>query len=212
MSTVSIKISAAPAEAINRQRRSPEAARENILATAEAILVESGPQNLKLVEVAQAAGVATSTVLHHFKSIDGVQNALMSRMVERLTGRVLAITTPAGDPTQTAEQSLTALFDALEDKSAARLAAWLELTGESRRLTVVRTAVREVIAARMSQSVIIPAEVVEDFILACVTIALGVGLFGATLSAQLGRPENRARDLALNMLREQLAQALAARI
>jgi AcrR family transcriptional regulator len=192
----------------SRQRRSPEAARENILAAAEAILVESGPQNLKLVEVASAAGVVNATVLHHFKSIDGVQNALMARMVEQLVARVVAITNLTGDPIRTADESLTALFDAFEDKSAARLAAWLELTGESRRLTVVRTAVRQVIDARMSLNAAIPPEDVEDFILACISIALGVGLFGATLSAQLDRPENRARDLALGMLRELLARAL----
>jgi AcrR family transcriptional regulator len=193
----------------SRLRRSPEAARENILAAAEAILMTSGPLSLKLVEVAGAAGVATSTVLHHFKSIEGVQSDLMTRMIERLVTQVVAITASAGDPTQTADQSVTALFDALEHRSAARLAAWLELIGESRRLTVVRTAVREVIAARLTQSAVIPAEALEDFILVCVTISLGVGLFGATLSAQLDRPENRARDLALAMLRAELIRALA---
>jgi AcrR family transcriptional regulator len=193
-----------------RQRRSPEAARENVLAAAQMILLESGPQNLKLAEVASTAGVVNATVLHHFKSIDGLQNALMARMVEQLVGRIVAITGVAGDPVRTADESLTALFDAFEDRGAARLAAWLELTGESRRLTVVRTAVRQVIDARMSLNAAIPPEDVEDFILACISIALGVGLFGATLSAQLDRPESRARDLALALVREQMARALAA--
>jgi AcrR family transcriptional regulator len=197
------------AEAKARTRRSPEAARENILAAAEAILVESGPQNLKLVEVASAAGVVNATVLHHFKSIDGLQNALMTRMVQGLVQRLVAITTQSGDPAEVAAAGVTALFDAFEDRGAARLAAWLELTGESRRLEVVRAAVREVIEARMIRDAPFPPEVVEDFILACISIALGVGLFGATLSVQLGRSENRARDVALGMIRLQLEQALA---
>ena len=201
-------MSIVPSVAKARQRRSPESARENILAAAEAILVESGPQNLKLTEVASAAGVVNATVLHHFRSIDGVQTALMTRMVEQLVARLVAITTQVGDPATVAAEGVIALFDAFQDRGAARLAAWLELTGESRRLMVVRTAVREVIEARMIQNAPFAPEVIEDFILLCVSIALGVGLFGATLSAQLGRPETRARDMALDLIRQQLLQAL----
>ena len=64
-----------------RLRRSSEASRENILAAAEAILKAEGPQNLKLVEVAKAAGVVNATVIHHFGSIGELQKALMTRMI-----------------------------------------------------------------------------------------------------------------------------------
>jgi len=190
-----------------RLRRTSEGAQENILAAAEKILVESGPQNLKLVEVARRAGVVNATVLHHFGSIDGVQAALMTRMIADLVSRILAVTDHVTDPAAFATQSTEALFDAFEAKPVARLAAWLELTGESRRLTTVREAVRSVLSTRMVEQTGMPVAVVEDFILLCLSMALGAGLFGATLGSLLGRPESRARDLALAILQRRVADA-----
>lgn len=190
-----------------RLRRTSEGAQENILAAAEKILVESGPQNLKLVEVARRAGVVNATVLHHFGSIDGVQAALMTRMIADLVSRVLAITNQVTDPAAFAAQCTEALFDAFEAKPVARLAAWLELTGESRRLTTVREAVRSVLSTRMVEQTGMPVAVVEDFILLCLSMALGSGLFGATLGSLLGRPEGRSRDMALAILQRRVGEA-----
>lgn len=190
-----------------RLRRTSEGAQDNILSAAEKILVESGPQNLKLVEVARRAGVVNATVLHHFGSIDGVQAALMTRMIADLVTRVLAITSQATDPAAFASQSTEALFDAFEAKPVARLAAWLELTGESRRLTTVREAVRSVLSTRLIEQNGMPQSVLEDHILLCISMALGAGLFGATLGSLLGRPETRARDLALGILQRRVAEA-----
>ncbi len=81
-------------EPARRVRRSPEAARENILQSAERLLLERGPQGLKLVEVAQGAGVSHATVLHHFGSIDGVQTALAEAMIRQLVARVLEAERP----------------------------------------------------------------------------------------------------------------------
>jgi AcrR family transcriptional regulator len=193
-----------------RLRRTSEGAQDNILAAAEKILVESGPQNLKLVEVARRAGVVNATVLHHFGSIDGVQAALMTRMIADLVSRILAVTDQVTDPAAFATQSTEALFDAFEAKPVARLAAWLELTGESRRLTTVREAVRSVLSTRMVEQTGMPVAVVEDFILLCLSMALGAGLFGATLGSLLGRPESRARDMALAMLQRRVDEATIA--
>jgi AcrR family transcriptional regulator len=192
-----------------RVRRSPEAARDNILAAAEAILIEAGPQNLKLAEVARAAGVANASVLHHFGSIDGLQTALMTRMIEQLVARVMAISEQTIDPGAMAGASTAALFDAFEERGVARLAAWLELTGESRRLTLVREAVQAVVAVRTGQLGVPAPQLLEDFILLSITMALGVGLFGSTLSVLLGRPESRARELALGLLEGRVRDALA---
>jgi len=184
----------------SRRRRSPEAARENVLLAAEGILVESGPQNLKLVEVAARAGVVNATVLHHFGSITGLQTALMTRMIEQLVSRILAISAATADHGEMAGASTLALFDAFEARGVARLAAWLEMTGEARRLTVVREAVREVISTRREVPEGVSPEQLEDFILLCISVALGVGLFGPTLGVLLDKPESRARELALPLL------------
>jgi len=85
-----------------RIRRTPEESRANILAAAEALLVEQGPQSLRLADVAKAAGVANATVLHHFGSIDAVQQALMERMIADLVESVMAIEVPADAPVRCA--------------------------------------------------------------------------------------------------------------
>ena len=189
-----------------RRRRSPEAARENILAAAEAILTASGPQDLKLTEVARRAGVSAAAVLHHFASINGVQAALMERMVTNLVARIVAITATTPDHILS-EEADTALFDAFEAQGAARLAAWLVMTGEAARLSVVRRAVDQVVQLMLDHLPLIhpgmqagvapappPRAVIEDMILASITAALGAGLFGAPLSTLLGRPPGSARQ------------------
>jgi AcrR family transcriptional regulator len=167
---------------------------------AERILIEDGPQNLKLVEVAGKAGLVNATVLHHFGSIGGLQTALMTRMIEQLVTRVLAISAATTDLGELAGAGTLALFDAFETRGVARLAAWLEMTGEARRLTVVREAVREVVSARDETANGVTPEMLEDFILICISVALGVGLFGPTLGALLDKSESRAREMALPLL------------
>ncbi len=182
-----------------RIRRTPEESRANILAAAESLLVEQGPQSLRLADVAKAAGVANATVLHHFGSIDAVQQALMERMIADLVDSIMAVEIPADAPEEARAEGLKTLFDALETPGAARLAAWLELTDETRRLTVVREAVQEVAQKKISQAGV-PEEIAEDMILLSVTLALGVGLFGPSLGRLIGKPEGRARELTLQML------------
>ncbi|PHY19793.1 TetR/AcrR family transcriptional regulator [Caulobacter sp. BP25] len=185
-----------------RVRRSPEAARENILAAAEAILVEHGPQALKLADVAKAAGVVHANVIHHFGSIAGVETALMERMIRNLADKVITGFNTGG---ATPGFGAQALFEAFEAKGAARLAAWLELTGESRRLTVVRNVVDEIIQTRLAQDLGLDREKVVDFILLNIILAVGTGLFGPTLSDLLGRPPERARELALEMVQGRIS-------
>lgn len=182
-----------------RIRRSPEESRSNILSAAESLLVAQGPQSLRLADVAKAAGVANATVLHHFGSIDAVQKALMERMIADLVASILAVEVPLDDPAAARGVGLKTLFDAFETRGAARLAAWLELTDETSRLTLVREAVQEVAQKKMVNAGI-PADMAEDLILLSVTLAIGVGLFGPSLGQLIGKPPERARELTLQML------------
>jgi len=185
-----------------RVRRSPEASRDNILIAAKRLLVRTGPQTLRLADVAREAGVANATVLHHFGTIDGVQTALMEKMIVELVTGLLAMDVP-DDPGAARGAGLQNLFDAFETKGAARLAAWLEMTGESRRLRTVREAVQTVIRQKIR-----PPDGdegrLEDAILVSVILAIGVGLFGPTLGELLGKPKGRARTVALKLLEDGL--------
>ncbi len=188
-----------------RIRRSPEAARENILAAAEALLVEHGPQAIKLADVAKAAGVVHANVIHHFGSIAGVETALMERMIRQLADKIIAGFNEEG---ATPGFGAQALFDAFEAKGAARLAAWLELTGEGRRMTLVRAVVDQVVQTRLAREVVADREAAVDFILLNIILAIGVGLFGPTLSGLLGRPPERARELALELIQGRISGKL----
>lgn len=193
-----------PAIPKTRVRRSPEAARENILAAAEALLVEKGPQAIKLADVARAAGVVHANVIHHFGSIAGVETALMERMIRQLADRIIDGFEQDGAARGFGAQ---ALFDAFEAKGAARLAAWLELTGEGRRMTLVREVVDEVVQTRLVRDAGVSREAIVDFILLNIVLAIGVGLFGPTLGELLGRPPERARELALALIQARIEQA-----
>lgn len=181
-------------------RRAPEAARDNILAAAEGVLVERGPLALKLADVAAAAGVANASVLHHFGSIDALHAALMERMVAQLIADVLALADEGGERDDKQEAVFQALFDVFETRGAARLAAWLELTGEWRRMTHIRDAVRSVVIKRASFGDVTPKQA-EDLVLISVAMAMGVGLFGHSLAELMGKPEGRTRKVAVDALR-----------
>ena len=187
-----------PATAPRRTRRSPQAARDNILAAAEALLMAKGPQALKLTDVAAQAGIAHATVLHHFGTIGDVQTALMERMIQQLVDQILASYRGVADSDRV-HTGAPFLFDAFESKGSARLAAWLELTGEARRLTMVRDAVATVLATRVGQT---GPEIAAalDRIIVSIVVSLGVGLFGHSLEELLGRPTGTTRLLALDLL------------
>jgi AcrR family transcriptional regulator len=185
-----------------RIRRSPEASRDNILIAAERLLVRTGPQSLRLADVAKEAGVANATVLHHFGTIDGVQAALMEKMIAELVSGLLSMDVPA-DPRAARAAALQNLFDAFETKGAARLAAWLEMTGESKRLRTVREAVQTVIRQKIGAAEADEGRL-EDAILISVILAIGVGLFGPTLGELLDKPKGRARAVALKLLEDGL--------
>lgn len=198
---MSIRKSSAPKPS-PRVRRSPEASRDNILIAAERLLVRTGPQSLRLADVAKEAGVANATVLHHFGTIDSVQAALMEKMIVELVSGLLAMDVP-DDPRAARAAAMQNLFDAFETKGAARLAAWLEMTGESRRLSSVRSAVQTVVRQKIGASAA-DEDWLEDAVLISVILAIGVGLFGPTLGELLGKPKSRARAVALKLLEDGL--------
>jgi AcrR family transcriptional regulator len=67
-----------------RVRRTPEDARRLILDAAQASMASRGPAGIRLQDVARAAGLSHSNVLHHFGSRAGLIEALNRRTVEDL--------------------------------------------------------------------------------------------------------------------------------
>ena len=140
-----------------------------------------------------------ATILHHFGSIQGVHTALMEGMIEDLVERIMALEF-GEDRSVSRGFAFETLIEAFDHKGAARLAAWLELTGESQRLTSVRNAVAQVIAKKI-QPESISVDQLQDIIMTSVILALGVGLFGSSLETLMDRPEGRAKEMALELLK-----------
>jgi AcrR family transcriptional regulator len=114
-----------------RIRRTPEQAREVILAAAAERLAKFGPNGLKITDIAKDAGLTHATLIHHFGSAAELQRQLarrfsaklLSDVVERLSGGALEATE--------IEAIIGEIFEIMSDRGNSRLVAWLRLTGVS---------------------------------------------------------------------------------
>ncbi len=113
-----------------RVRRTPEAAREEIMKATEACLHKDGPDGLRLVDVAERAGMHHSNVLHHFGSREGLIEAFTSTALERGVQRAARAfgESLAAAPDQRAE-ALAKVFDVVQQEGIGRLFASLILGG-----------------------------------------------------------------------------------
>jgi len=195
-------------ETKKRVRRTSDEARALILEAAAARLQSDGPEGLKVTEVANVAGVAHSTVLHHFGSAEGLRAALISSMGNRLLEDILEIfqkrTVARGD-----NEILLRVFETLSDKGHARLLAWMMLKGDQATGISSDDQMRGLFHQLIEQ---VSAAIVQDSkdqselvwrkarqrarfatMLAAVA-AVGDGIAGSFLADQIGLSETEARQ------------------
>lgn len=110
---------------MTRRRREPHEAKSEILAAAEKIVFESGPQALKIQAVAKAAGMTHPTVLHHFGSASGLITALQHHFSRQI--RVAFLDVIDGETVEP-DQWLT-LFKKLSDPKLGRMLCYLIAQG-----------------------------------------------------------------------------------
>src|SRR5271163_2436129 len=108
-------------ENMRRVRRSPEEARRLILETAQALIARTGPEGLRLQDIAAEAGISHPLILHHFKSRAGLVRALTREAAAELKDRLVAAMT---QPEYSIGEQLDQVFDAFRGGLAQRL-AWL---------------------------------------------------------------------------------------
>lgn len=104
-----------------RLRRTPEEARRLILDTAQELIARSGPEGLRLQEIAAAAGISHPLILHHFGSREGLVRALVQEAVAELRDKLIDA---MGSAESSFADQLDQVFDAYRDGLAQRL-AWL---------------------------------------------------------------------------------------
>jgi len=182
---------------VKRLRRTSEEARRLILETAQGLIASTGPEGLRLQDIAAAAGISHSLILHHFGSREGLVRALTRQAVAELRDKLVA----AMEATEySLEQQLDRVFDAFRDGLAQRL-VWLatvDATGGAEGNQMIihdiadRLHARRVAAAPPGMA--IPREDTDSLIHLVATAAFGDALFGAQLHRSAGLPATSETD------------------
>lgn len=167
-----------------RTRRTPEEARALILDTAEQRLAELGLEGLNVVGLAKAAGISHATLLHHFGSADGMRQALVQRMSERLINEAVA----AIGKNDKIAAVIGELFDVFTTGGHAKLLAWLAIEEGQRptpnpELYVLFDALIRESAERMLGGDLTAA---RNLVTLVVAAAIGLGVAGEQLMGLVG--------------------------
>ncbi|MBV1934854.1 MAG: TetR/AcrR family transcriptional regulator [Parvibaculaceae bacterium] len=108
-----------------RVRRTAEEARRHILEAAEAVLLEQGHSGLTLVRIAKQAGMAHSSLLHHFGDIESLKLALATHVQQVVLHEVLEKLQPRHGEELDIKELVSYVFTRISDSGYARLFAWM---------------------------------------------------------------------------------------
>lgn len=112
-----------------RTRRTAEQAQSAILDAAERRIRETGPDGIRLQELAADVGVSHPAILHHFGSREALIEAVVTRAMGQLEGELVrAMAADAVGEAQAAEM-LERVFEVLGDRGYGRIMAWVVLSG-----------------------------------------------------------------------------------
>ena len=192
MTVVSIEVP------VKRTRRTAEAARESALEAARDLLLTDGPGAVTLKAVATRIGTGHANLLHHFGSAEGLQTALMERMIRDTVGRVERAVERLRSGEAPPREIVDVVFDAHTRDGIGRLTAWLVSTGEAGRLRPLFDVLRDLIRT-IEAGAVLPTEEahrrIVDMTLLLVLAGLGDSLIGPMLHDTLGEAPGRARDI-----------------
>ena len=190
---------------MKRRRRTAEEAREEILATAERLLVAEGPGAVRLESIAREMGVSHPTVLHHFGSMEGVLSALHQRVSRTIREDVLGL---IGGEDGASLEAIDRALSALADPRKGRLLAWLVASGrdpfppvEERGLGTIVDGLHRGSAETRSST--------ENVVLLAVFAMMGDALVGEAVRARLGSASESDPGAFRSWLLQLLAKALA---
>jgi AcrR family transcriptional regulator len=180
-----------------RLRRTPEEARRLILEAAQTRLATTGPEGLRLQEIAAAAGVSHPLILHHFGSREGLVRALTREAAAELRDKLV---TAMETSEYSVEQQLDRVFDAFRDGLAQRL-AWLVTVDPAGGAEGTQLIIRDIadrlherrIAATPPGAAITRGDT-DALIHLVATSAFGDALYGAQLHRSAGLPATSETD------------------
>jgi TetR/AcrR family transcriptional regulator, repressor for neighboring sulfatase len=185
--------------AAKRIRRTPEEARRLILEVAQARIARTGPEGLRLQDIAAEAGISHPTILHHFGSREGLVRALTNEAAEELKTKLLAAIAAGGPNDGT---PLDQVFEAFRGGLAQRMAwlATIDPSGEragqhqiSRQIADALHA-RRVATAPAGQTV--DRADTDSLVYLVAVAAVGDAMFGTQLRRSAGQAADAATDKA----------------
>jgi AcrR family transcriptional regulator len=185
-----------PVGRVKRLRRTPEEARRLILEAAQALIASTGPEGLRLQDIAAAAGISHSLILHHFGNREGLVRALTRQAAAELRDKLVAAMA-SGE--YSIEEELDQVFDAFREGLAQRL-AWLttvERGGAEGTQMILRDIADRLHARRIAAAppgTAISRDDTDSLIHLVATAALGDALFGAQLHRSAGLPATSETD------------------
>jgi TetR/AcrR family transcriptional regulator, repressor for neighboring sulfatase len=187
-----------------RIRRTPEEARTLALASARRLLLAEGPNAITLQAVAADLGMSHTNLIHHFGSAGGLQSELMRQMVSELTATIESAVMRLRAGKGEVKDFVDIVFDAFDQGGAARLAAWMVLSGESMDLARIEEVVRDHIdsverGADANKAVTIH-ERLTSATLFVVVAALGDAIIGNQLRKMVGREREAVRMMIGSLL------------
>ena len=167
-----------------RIRRTPEAAREHILAAARRLLIEEGPRALKLQRVGKEAGMSHASVVHYFGNIDGLTLELVKENHRQRREKLRAELAKTASKQERGQRIEIALSQ-LADREQGRLLLSLMALGHDPFPPVEEMGLQS-IAHLLSEKTDIPFEEAQRMVLANVLVMLGEAMVGSQIRARLG--------------------------
>lgn len=110
-----------------RQRRTPEAARALILATAHKLIAERGPDRIGLKEIAQEAGISHALINHYFGSYEALVEETIREQVSSFRESILS--RMAQTQNVSPAEWLQATLEQYTKPGVGRLLLWAMMTG-----------------------------------------------------------------------------------
>ena len=111
-----------------RRRRTKEEARSEILGAAAKRLLDSGPDALRIADVAADVGMTHPTLLHHVGSRDQLVQDATLHLMQRTAARTLEAMQRGGEE-RDLDGFVRESLEAFRDEGRSRAIAWSALTG-----------------------------------------------------------------------------------
>src|SRR6476646_5314637 len=88
--------------------------RDQLLAIAAGLFAEKGFKNTTVRDIADASGILSGSLYHHFDSKESMVDEILSTFQEELFGQYDAILASAAGPLDQLEQAVLVSFDAID--------------------------------------------------------------------------------------------------